>query len=95
MHGDVKYRGQDVQAGAISFLPKGPGPAASTKIAAGKYKFSGSNGPKPGKCDVIITVAPNDDAAIKAGDSQKKTIEWTTEIEIRPESPLRKDFQFP
>lgn len=95
MYGDVSYHGKKVESGSISFLPKGAGPAASSKVANGKYKFSGSNGPKPGKYDVMISVAPNDDESIKAGDSKNTTIEWTTEIEIRPESPTRKDFQFP
>ena len=56
--GTVSIDGVEVSVGSISFLPDAGhrGPAASTAIVAGKYRFDSENGPTPGPHRVIVGV---------------------------------------
>jgi hypothetical protein len=56
--GLVTVDGQSIQQGSITFLPdRGHrGPAASSAITAGRYRFTTENGPTPGDHRVIVGI---------------------------------------
>jgi hypothetical protein len=63
--GLVTVDGQSVDQGSITFLPdRGHrGPAASSAITAGNYRFTTENGPTPGDHRVIVGIETNPNAA--------------------------------
>jgi hypothetical protein len=73
IYGMVSFDGRPVEHGSVSFLPSSghKGPAANTHIAAGRYRFTKTNGPTPGEHEVTVSVAP-DPAAIWRGFSKRR-----------------------
>src|SRR5262245_32760488 len=69
--GQVTVAGQPVAAGRILFTPTSPnhGPAVSTRVTAGRYKFSREEGPVVGQnrveieADLNLGFALDDEAA--------------------------------
>ena len=59
IQGRVTVDQQPVESGSISFLPSGEtvGPAATTMIVNGEYRFNRSNGPFAGDYRVMVGVA--------------------------------------
>ena len=59
--GTVSVDGTPVVRGSISFFPDHghSGPAASTSISAGKYRFTSVNGPSAGPHRVVVGVETN------------------------------------
>lgn len=62
LHGEVRVDSEQVGRGSISFFPQGKtvGPAATTAIVNGKYKFTEVNGPYPGEHRVLVNVSHMD-----------------------------------
>src|SRR5689334_22739688 len=57
LEGSVKYDGQAVDQGGLTFIPEGGDgqvPRATCEIEDGRYRFNTRNGPKPGKYRVQI-----------------------------------------
>jgi len=52
--GKVRFNGQPLATGRITFIPQGQGTAASGEIANGDFHIPVNQGPSPGKCRVEI-----------------------------------------
>lgn len=65
--GSIKYQGQPLKAGVISFIEEGAMAAAGgSAITDGKYEIPGEAGLKPGKYSVSISAPDNKSKAAAA-----------------------------
>ncbi|MHB1036332.1 MAG: hypothetical protein ACYC35_16925 [Pirellulales bacterium] len=105
--GTVRRGGALVDEGLVSFQPAAghSGPAATTVIVAGHYRFDASNGPVPGPHRVVVRVIESNKMARMKGDASAdskaapkdgKTAPSTREFafDVPELGPFRKDFAF-
>lgn len=98
LHGTVTVADNEKLNGSITFLPAGgrPGPAATTGLSEGVYKFDRSNGPTAGSQTVILqrisagSRVPQMHAAKKRITSTKS--QWTQTIEVVDDGKYVHDF---
>jgi hypothetical protein len=100
VRGTVLVDAVRVARGSITFLPAPgtTGPASSTSIRDGSYRFDRQNGPLPGKYEVTIGVTPtvtttpsevkkSGPTASRRGEpSPSRTRQWTAECVV-PDAP--------
>jgi hypothetical protein len=98
VHGTVVLADGAKLSGSISFLPaKGQsGPAATTALTDGSYKFDRSNGPAAGPHTVIVKrIVPRprvpDPLTVKRP-IQKAGMEWTRTAEVADDGRYLHDF---
>ena len=98
MHGTVTIANGERLSGSITFLPdKGQrGPAATTGLVEGSYKFDRSNGPSAGPHTVLMKrIVPR--SRIPEPHVSKQTIaitkaEWTTSADVADDGQYLHDF---
>ena len=95
VHGKVVQDGKPLETGTISFLPAEgvTGPAASTLIEKGIYKFTKDDGPVAGAHKVLINVTPVQQSKLTGQPAKPagKT-EWTFAADVG-KGPLEQDFK--
>lgn len=102
--GMITVNGKPAPLGIVMMQPAGgaSGVGATTGIVDGKYYFNASNGPQPGKYQLIVDLA--DSARSVAAKSPKPSnevrgnpngialpgnkVQWTFEIEVPPEGEI-------
>ena len=98
VHGTVRFANGEKPGGWITFLPaKGrAGPAATTALAEGCYKFDRSNGPLAGPQTVIVKrVVPRSIALKAIADKQhvqKTKNQWTRSVNVLDDGQYLHDF---
>jgi len=98
VYGTVTLANGEKLNGSITFRPaKGStGPAATTKLADGSYKFDRSNGPTAGSQTVIVKrVVSRSDALQLLGKKQpvtKTKTEWIQSAEVSDDGRYLHDF---
>ena len=101
--GTVERAGAPLSNASISFLPQEghSGPAASTGIDGGQYRFTAANGPVAGPHRVVIRLSPPAKGLGKT-DQQRQTeapsdadgpTNWQFQIDVPAEGPFEKDFR--
>jgi hypothetical protein len=100
--GEVRCGEVPLSHGLIRFKPlaSGSGPAASTAIEAGIFRFNERNGPPPGRYEVVIQpvvdgkrlpTSTNDSSAFARSASGPTHGPWTLEVDV----PAQKTFEMP
>ena len=98
VHGTVTLASGEKLSGSITFLPaRGRlGPAATTKLAEGRYKFDRHNGPAAGPQTVIVKrVVPRSnvlDSLAKKQPIAKTKGEWTQSAEVSDDGQYLHNF---
>jgi hypothetical protein len=99
IHGTVTFANGEKLNGSITFLPaKGrPGPAATTALVEGSYRFDRSNGPAAGPHTVKIMKRNNSRSRIPKSPSdgqaaEKTRMEWTESTDVSDDGPYLHDF---
>ena len=98
VYGTVTDPMVDTFEGAISFLPlpETKGPSATTAIVSGKYRFDATDGPIPGKYEVLIvpkltkSIPTADTPASKDGDAESSS---SSEIKLAATVPDKAPFE--
>jgi hypothetical protein len=97
VHGTVTINNREAFNGSITFLPLGgrPGPAATTGVSNGVYRFDRNNGPTAGQTKVIIyRIVPRTamlDALIhKSG--KRPNFEWYQAADVPDDGQYTHDF---
>ena len=101
VYGYVTCANGESFSGSITFVPdKGrPGPAATTGVRGGYYRFDGTNGPTAGPHKVMIRkIVPPGEALKSLGQKDSphagsgKTA-WTLSADVKLDGPYRFDFK--
>ncbi len=99
VHGTVTLANGARLSGSITFLPaKGrPGPAATTALVEGSYRFDRSNGPAAGSHAVKIMKRNNSRSRIPQSPSdgqaaEKTRMEWTESTDVSDDGQYLHDF---
>lgn len=98
VHGRVSRAGAELSEGSISFLPAdgNEGPAASTGIVDGEYRFTTQDGPVAGPHRVVVRLPMQKNRMVfpeaKQGSSQGR-MSWDFERTVEQEGPNEMDFE--
>ena len=94
--GKVRRGGQPMTNASISYLPEAghSGPAATTGIIDGQYRFTSKNGPSAGPHGVVIRLgAPGKGFGKKEEDvPESGARSWQFKADVPEEGPWEKDF---
>ncbi len=94
VHGTVTLSNGEKPSGSITFLPaKGQlGPAATTKLAEGSYKFDRSNGPAAGPQTVIVKRVVSRSRIPDKKPLSKVKAEWTEAANVSDDGQYLHNF---
>jgi hypothetical protein len=86
-------------SGSISFLPAEgrPGPAATTSLTDGEYRFDRQDGPTAGPHRVVVNMVIPKGAALEARNKKAPAAggktSWTLSAEVPANGPYQCDFK--
>jgi len=100
--GTVQRSGQPLSNASISFLPKEghKGPAATTSIEEGRYRFTKATGPVAGAHRAVIRINPAKSAMKQVIDGEEPGNQavsrpggpWEFDVDVPTEDSFEKDF---